>query len=212
MRPAGVVQRFRALVADENARVRAHPELEFRIALDDFIVAAARQYYRDLPVPLAVEQFWTAFVGLGDPAQLRTHTDFEDRCVDALRRLHPLVDGFADRRPEADPLDVDDAIRAHLVSVPPSAVLGEYLPGSSFDLLCWNAANCLAEGIRPPYRAARPVVHAAYHRPADPYGLVAPLSALTERYEDHPDDRPAVAAEITAVLTHFLEVAPWPRA
>ena len=53
-------------------------------------------------------------------------------------------------------------------------------------------------------------MHAAYHRPADTYGLVQPLILLTERYEDRPDGRPGIAEEITAVLTRFLEVAPWP--
>ena len=158
-----------------------------------------------------MQQFWAARVCLRDPAQLRTHTDFEHRCVTTLDRLHPLIDGFSERHPDADPLDVDDAIRDHLVSVPPLVVLGEHRPESNFDLICWNAANCLAEGIRSPFRAAYPIVHAAYHRPADPFGLVPPLKTLTERYIDHPDDRDAVADDIAAVLTRFLEVAPWPR-
>ncbi len=35
-------------------------------------------------------------------------------------------------------------------------VLGELGPESPFDLICWNAANCLVEGVRRPYWAARP--------------------------------------------------------
>lgn len=96
--------------------------------------------------------------------------------------------------------------------MPPQVLLGELGPNSSFDLLCWNAANSLVEGVKRPYFAARPVVHAAYHRPADPYGLVPPLTELTERYEDEPDRRTETAEEITAVLTRLLEVAPWPVA
>ena len=95
--------------------------------------------------------------------------------------------------------------------VPPTIVLGEDGADSPFDLICWNAAHSLVEGVRRPYRAARPVVDAAYFRPADTYGLGRPLTALCERYVDAPDERPAVADEIIAVLTRFLDVAPWPR-
>jgi len=209
-RPPGVIERFRELTADDRNHARRHPELRLRLEVADFVVLSARQRYRDVALDRTADQFWTAWFALREPDQHLTHTDFEDRSIACLRRLHPLIDGYAERHPDADPLDVDDGLRRLFVDVPPQVLLGELGPNSSFDLLCWNAANSVAEGVKRPYFAARPVVHAAYHHPADPFGIVAPLTELAERYEDCPDDRPAIAEEITAVLTRFLEVAPWP--
>ena len=210
-RPLGVVERFRELTADDRDHSRAHPELHLRIELTAFMVVSARQRYQDLPLGTTIDQFYTTWFALREPAQRRTHSEFENRSIECVRRLHPLVDGYAERNPDADPLDVDDALRRLFVDVPPQVVLGELGPNSSFDLICWNAANSLAEGVKRPYFAARPVVHAAYHRPADPYELLPQLSPLAERYEDHPESRAETADEITAVLLRFLDVAPWPR-
>ena len=211
-RPLGVVERFRQLTAENRNYVRAHPELRLRLEVADFLVLSARQRYQDLAFDTTVNQFWTAWFALREPEQHLTHSDFEDRSIACVRQLHPLIDGYAERHPAADPLDVEDGLRRLLVDVPPQVVLGELGSNSSFDLICWNAANSVVEGIKRPYFAGRPIVHAACHRPADPFGVVPPLVELTERYEDHPDDRSAVAEEITAVLTRFLEVAPWPVA
>lgn len=209
-RPLGVVERLRALVADDRNYRNERPELRCRVELADFLVLSARQRWSDLPIGDTLDQFYEAYFALRDPGQWRSHSEFEGRCVDCVQQLHQAVDGYAERHPEVDPLDVDDAVRRFFVDVPPQVVLGELGPNSSFDLICWNAANSLVEGVKRPYFAARPIVHASYHKPADPYGIVAPLTELTERYEDHPDDRPDTAEEITAVLTQFLEVAPWP--
>jgi hypothetical protein len=205
------MERFQALRAEEQERVRMHPQLRFRIELTDFITVSARQYDSDLPVGTAVGVFYEVYFLLRDRTHLRTNTDFERRCIASLYELHPLVDGYAERHPDADVLDVDDAMRDLFVSIPLRLVLGESRPAGNFDLICWNGAHALVEGIRLPFWAAFPIVHAAYHRPADPYGIVPPLTTLTERYVDHPDDRDAVADDIAAVLTRFLEVAPWPR-
>jgi hypothetical protein len=157
-----------------------------------------------------VDRFWTTWFALREPEQHLTHSDFEDRSIACVRQLHPMIDECSEGHPAADPLDVDDGLRRLFVDVPLQVVLGELGSNSSFDLICWNAANSLAEGVKRPYFAARPIVHAAYHRPADPYDLVRPLTELTERYEDHPERRADTAEEISAVLTRFLEVAPWP--
>lgn len=209
-RPLGVLERFRALIADDRRYADGRPELRLRIALTDFLHVAARQRYQDLPVGAALDQFYAAYFALREPGQRHTGSDFERRSIDCVRQLHPVVDGYEERHPDTDPLDTEDGLRRLFVDVPPQVVLGELRSNSSFDLICWNAANSLIEGVKRPYFAARPIVHAAYHRPTDTYGLVTPLASLTERYEDRPDDRPAVAEEITAVLARFLEVAPWP--
>ena len=210
-RPLGVLERFRALVAEDRRYEEGHPELRLGIALTDFLYLSGRQRYQDLPVGATLDQFYAAYFALREPGQRRTHSDFENRSIDSVQRLHPLIDGYAERHPGADPLDVDDALRRLLVDIPPKVVLGELGPGSSFDLICWNAANSLVEGVKRPYNTARRIVHTAYHRPADPFGLVPPLTTLTERYEDFPESRPETAEEITDVLMRFLDVAPWPR-
>ena len=210
-RPRGVVERFRALVADDRNYASSHPELRLRIALTEFLTLSARQRYSDLPIGATLDRFYAAHFALREEGQRRTGSDFEKRSIDCVRQLHPMVDGYAERHPDAEPLDVDEGVRRLFVEVPPQVMLGEGGPDSSFDLICWNAANSLAEGVKRPYFAARPVAHAAYHRPADRYGLAPPLIRLTERYEDDPELRVETAAEITIVLMRFLDAAPWPR-
>ncbi len=209
-RPPDVLERFRRLTAENREHVHAHPELALRVELSWFITSAARQRHQDLPVSATLDQFYAAYFALREPGQRRTGSDFEKRCIDTVQRPHPLVDDYAERNPEAGPPDVADAVQDYFVRVPPATVLGETGPESNFGLICWNAAHVLVEGIVRPCWAARPVVHAGYRRPADVYGFLPALAPLTERYEDHPDGRPAAAEEITGVLTRFLEVAPWP--
>ena len=70
-----------------------------------------------------------------------------------------------------------------------------------------DTANCLAEGIGTPYLAARTIANISYHDSTgqlDTYGLVAPLTELAERCEDHPDQRAEAAREITDELARFL--------
>jgi len=40
--------------------------------------------------------------------------------------------------------------------------------------------------------------------------LIAPMTDLAERYEDRPDDRATIGAEIGAQLDPFRARAPWP--
>jgi hypothetical protein len=76
--------------------------------------------------------------------------------------------------------------------------------------VCWNEANSLVEGVQTPYRAARHIANEALHEPDDPFGLIAPMTELAERYEDHPASREATAADVRAALSDFLARAPWP--
>lgn len=62
----------------------------------------------------------------------------------------------------------------------------------------------LADGIVSPYRAASMITYVGYHEPAEEPDLLAAMQELRERFEDFPDSRPAVAVEITAVLSAWL--------
>ena len=57
-----------------------------------------------------------------------------------------------------------------------------------------------------PYLAARHIAAENFHRPLDRFGLIAPMTDLAERYEDRPDDRAAIGAQ----LDPFRARAPWP--
>ena len=61
-----------------------------------------------------------------------------------------------------------------------------------------------------PYLAARHIAAEDFHRPLDRFGLIAPMTDLAARYEDRPDDRAAIGAEIGAQLDSFRARAPWP--
>jgi hypothetical protein len=77
-------------------------------------------------------------------------------------------------------------------------------------LVCWNQANAVAEGAQRPYRAARAISAEGLHEPVDAFGLIEPMTALTEHYEDVPEAREATGAEIMRVLDAFRAAAPWP--
>jgi hypothetical protein len=99
---------------------------------------------------------------LDDPDQTRTGTDFETRCLDAVRELAPIVSGLSGRS-----LDEQDSVRDVLVSIPPWTILGECERESHFDLVCWNEANALAEHVQRPYLAARHIAAEDFHEPVD---------------------------------------------
>jgi hypothetical protein len=95
-------------------------------------------------------------------------------------------------------------------SATPWTILGECEHESHFDLVCWNEANALAEDVQRPYLAARHIAAEDFHRPLDRFGLIAPMTELAERYEDFPDDRAGIGAEIEAQLDAYRARAPWP--
>jgi hypothetical protein len=64
--------------------------------------------------------------------------------------------------------------------------------------------------VQRPYLAARHIAAEDFHQPLDRFGLIAPMTELAERYEDRPDDRAAIGAEIGAQLDAFRARAPWP--
>jgi hypothetical protein len=210
MRPTGVYRRFLELKDEEWARVRARPEDEFRILLMTFLNLSGRLRFYDLSERAVLAAFHMAYAVAEDPTQRRTGSGFEHRSIECLRRLHPLIGDYAAGLPDTASVEVEDALRESLVVVPATVLLGQAGVEQSFRLVCWNTASCLAEGIGTPYLAARTIANMGHHDRTgqlDVYGLVAPLTELAERSEDHPDQRTAAAAEITAVLTNFLAIA-----
>lgn len=101
-------------------------------------------------------------------------------------------------------------VTPELTNVPAQMILGTDGPDRNFDLICWNEANSLAEEMTRPYCAALRVSRMAIWQPADRFALVTPMTELRIRYEDEPERRVDVAAEIVAVLGDFRVAAPWP--
>ena len=85
--------------------------------------------------------------------------------------------------------------------------------GTDFEARCLATIDELrpmVADVQRPYLAARHIAAEDFHQPLDRFGLIAPMTELAERYEDHPDDRATIAAEIGAELAAFRTRAPWP--
>ncbi|WP_214407354.1 hypothetical protein [Pseudonocardia lacus] len=210
MRPPGVRQRVQEVGRHELALVESRPQWRLRVRLTTLIDVCARLYFDDHPVSVVLKRYRQVDALLAEPGQARTGTDFEARCLRCVERLRPVIGAMAVRPVEEVPFDEQGAVAADVVSIPPQVVLGQAGPGSQFDLLCWNQANSVAEGVQRPYRAARAIAAEGFHEPVDVFGLIEPMTELTERYEDRPQERPATAAEIVRVLDEYRAAAPWP--
>jgi hypothetical protein len=209
MRPPGVQHRIRQLLDDEWNDVHSRPERALRVNLTDFIGLCARLWYSDQPVITVLRKYRAAWQHVDDPRQVRTGTDFERRSIACLRELRPEVGYLADHA-EALSFDEQGTAVEPLLRIPPGVVLGEVGPDSYYHLACWNEANALMEGVQTPYRAARRVINMKIHQPPDVYELIPRLTELVERYEDEPDVRGATGEVIVAVLSDYVERAPWP--
>jgi hypothetical protein len=210
VRPPGVRQRFADLREERATRTRRRPEYRFRTALASFINSCGRQWYDDHPVSRTLDLYYDVVLSLDDPTQVRTHTDFEQRCTACVEQLRPEILDSA-RHAGSLTIEEENAVREPLLRIPPMSLLGEVDDRSYFHMMCWNDANCVAEGVEEPYWAARGLANMGFFEPDDPYGLIEPLTALALRYEDHPAQREAVAGEITALLTAYLTRVPWPK-
>jgi hypothetical protein len=175
-----------------------------------FLNLTGRLCFHDLPERAVLLAFRAAYGMVDDTSQRRTGSEFERRSIECLRQLYPLVGDYAAGLPDNASVEVEDALHEPLVTVPAVVLLGEAGPEQSFRLVCRNTAGCLAEGIGTPYLAARTIANMGHHDRTgqlDAYGVVAPLTELAERCEDHPDQRVAAAEEISATLLAFLETA-----
>jgi hypothetical protein len=210
VRPAGVRQRFIALREERAKRARRHPEHRLRATLATFISLCARRRYNDHPVSQTLDAYYDVILSLDDSTQLRTHTDFEERCIVCIEQLRPEIVDFA-KIASSLTLEEEDAALEPLLRIPPLVILGELDDQCYFHMTCWNDANCVVEEVLEPYWAARGIANMGFFEPDDPYGLIEPLTALAERYEDYPAQREVAAAEITTLLTAYLTRVPWPK-
>jgi hypothetical protein len=210
MRPPGARERIREVARAELDVVESWTDRRMRVELTALVDVCARLVFDDHPVAWVLRCYALVDSLLAEPGQLRSGTDFETRSLRCVEELRPIVGGMAARRIEEVPLPEQDEVFMPLVLVPPRVVLGDDGPDSQFDLVCWNQANAVVEGVQRPYRAARAISAVGYHEPVDVFGLVEPMTVLTERYEDVQDARAATAAEIVRVLGAFRQAAPWP--
>jgi hypothetical protein len=196
---------MRELGTAERRLVDSWRDRALRVQLTVFIDLCARLWFGDHGVGAVLRRFDAVAALLADPEQMRTGSDFEERCLAAVDELAPMVAGLSGRS-----LDDQDGVRDVLVNVPPWTILGECERESHFDLVCWNEANALSEDVQRPYLAARHIAAEDFHQPLDRFGLIAPMTELAERYEDFPADRAAISVEIEAQLDQFRAGAPWP--
>jgi hypothetical protein len=194
----------------ELGMVESRTQWRLRVRLMSLIDLCARLSFDDHPVSVVLKCYRQVDDLLTEPGQARAGTDFEARCLRCVDLLRPVIGAMAARPVEEVPFGEQDGVVAELVSIPPEVVLGQAGPGSQFDLLCWNQANALAEGVQRPYRAARAIAAEGLHDPVDVFGLIEPMTELIERYEDQPQARPATAAEIARILDAYRAAAPWP--
>ena len=206
-----MLERVRAAAAAERATVASWTDRQLGLALCSFVTGCGRQAFSDHSVLVPIRMWKRVDEFVGDSSQRRTGSDFERRCLAAFEQLRPVVEPLAAGLPTDVWLDAYDAAEPMIVDVPVRSILGvSDGPDRHFDLICWNEASALAEGNNTPYFAAGGITSVAIFRPADPFGLLEPLSELRTRYEDEPDSRETTGAEITALLDDFRARAPWP--
>ncbi|MEU6131459.1 hypothetical protein ABZ805_19995 [Saccharopolyspora sp. NPDC047091] len=193
MRPRGVRLRVEELRGLDARRDHAEPERARGRALAWFVHGCA---LLDLDVATSgvVQLYREVLALLDDPAQHRTGSHWERavlRCVDQLRE--PLAEVAADPHRHASR---DERLAlAPLVEIPPQVLIGPGGAERSFPMACRNAAGALLDGMISPYRAVGFVVGVGYFHPDQE------LAAMREwrvRYEDEPDARPTLDAEIRA--------------
>lgn len=209
MRPPGVRQRVTELLDSEWDRVHSRPEHLLRVHLASFVNLCARLWYSDHPATTVLRRYQEVCVYRQDATQVMTHSDFENRSIACADQLQPAIGWVTERSVDDISFDEQEAVREPLLRIPPTALLGEAGPENYFHLVCWNAANSLIEGFETPYRAARQIANMGFHQPADPFGLVTPMTDLAMRYEDRPEQRAEIAPEITATLSGYVARAPW---
>ena len=210
MRPPGARERIRDVARAELDVVESWTDRRLRVELTALVDVSARLVFNDHPVAWVLRCYALVDSLLDVSGQVRTGTDFEVRCLRFVEELRPIVGEVAARPIEEVPFPEQDDLFLPLVSAPARVILGDDGPDSQFNLVCWNQANAVLEGVQRPYRAARGISAVGFHEPVDVFGLIEPMTVLTERYEDVPEAREATAAEIVRALEAFQAAAPWP--
>jgi hypothetical protein len=191
----------------EAAIVAGWSDRRLRVALRRCIDTCAR--LADHGSETLVRRVVSVDEWLHAPDQTRTGSDFERRCLSCFQQLRPVLEPLVGR--------TEEPTRDQLAQVFASAgetvqreLLGGITADPSFDVVCWNEANCVAESVQRPYLAATLIRLEGGHAPLDRFGLVAPMTELATRYEEVPQTRDETAAEIVRALDGFRARAPWP--
>ncbi|WP_258343477.1 hypothetical protein [Saccharopolyspora gregorii] len=193
MRPRGVRLRVEELRGRDQERDRAEPGRARGRALAWFVHGCAL-IDLDVTTSSVVELYREVLALLDDPSQHRTGSGWERavlHCVDLLRE--PLAEVAADPHRHASR---DERLAlAPLVEIPRQVLVGPDDAERSFPMACWNAAGALLDGVLSPYRAVGFVVCVGYFSQDQDLTWVREWQV---RYEDEPDARPALDAEIRA--------------
>lgn len=190
-----------ALQDEERQRRAARPDLSLRYAVVDLVSGCATQYYADHALSEDLERLDRARGLLHRDDQYRVGSRFETVCLDAVDQL---VDAASPRRERTNDLDVYDDLRRVVVDVPARVILGRNDEEAAGDLLCWNEAKCLLEGVTGTYRCASAISVLGFLGAADRYRVVDPLIDLRRRYEADPKARPELDVEIREVSSTFV--------
>jgi hypothetical protein len=190
-----------ALQDEERQRRGARPDLSLRHAVVDLVSGCATQYYADHALSEDLERLDRARGLLHTDDQYRVGSRFETVCLDAVEQL---IDAASPRRERTNDLDVHDDLRRVVVDVPARVILGRNDEEAPGDLLCWNEANCLLEGVTGTYRCASAISVLGFLGASDRYRVVDPLIDLRRRYEADPKARPELDVEIREVSSTFV--------
>lgn len=205
-RPAGVVERIRATQAAE--RQVAH-ELRLRNGLAALVTASGTQGFADHAFASDLDLLDEVSVWVDDARQWRSGTEFERRSLAYLYDFRAKLGATRSRTGGSLSFDDEEVLREETLVDVRRALLGD--DGADFfELVCWNEANSVAEGVRRPYIAASAISSMALHDPNDRYDLIPPLAEARIQYEDQPESRAEVNDEITNRLADYASRAGWP--
>lgn len=199
MRPDGVVDRVRAAQSEDRAWSEARPALRLGASVRRFITLSGLQWYHDQPVERTLEALVEiAAPAGGGPPPSSTYAR------ESLAMAASLADRLGSTKAEGLTPEEQDEAWELLVTIPPRTLLQRDDPDVHADLVLVNEARWHAEGVSTAYGAASAITAVGYFRPDDRWDVAARMAGFRVRYEDEPDARSEIAAEITGVLSRFL--------
>jgi len=200
MRPNGAAGRIRAAQSEDRAWLEARPALRLGAMVRRFTTLSGLQWYHDHPVERTLE-------ALGEIAEIAAGGGQRPSSAYARENLAmatSLTDRLGSARAEGLTPEEQDEAWELLVTIPPRTLLRRDDPDAHADLVLVNEAHWHAEGVSTAYGAASAITAVGYFRPDDRWDVASRMAGLRVRYEDEPDARSEVAAEITATLSRFL--------
>ncbi|MCX4092901.1 hypothetical protein [Nocardia sp. alder85J] len=199
-RPAGVLSRVRQAQSTEQARRNAEPRWALRRSLTDLYTACGFYTVLEVPASKVTSLAREAVTLLDDASQLRTGSAYEELC---LRCAREYVTGYV-----SDPQTDFDAEHAATLRVM-TQVMTEFgwAPDNEhagLGLVCEQQAMSVLEDLQRPYLAASAIRAFRLYEPDDPFGICTPMHVWCTRWEDEPDNRATIDADITTALRRFL--------